>query len=748
MNTLSKEVYKKLAVSVLITGLSGLTAQILLLRELLINFQGNELTIGIILANWLISEAIGVFIFGKIIDKLKNKTNAFIMLQIFFSTVLPVSIYLTRTFKYYLGIPVQESIGLPVIFLASLAVVFFPAFSHAGLFSCGCKISSLSTNQSTQAIASIYALETAGTLAGGLLLTYLFLPSLNSFQIAFLLSLLNLPVCLMFLKIHPNKPLKHIILIWVGVVLYLFISQDINKLQHFSIDKQFRTEQVLDYKNSIYGNVALTKNQNQYTVFYNGTPSITLPQGDITLFEEFGQFPLLFHQNPQKILVIGAGAGGLINEILKHPVKKIDYIEPDPLVIATIKKIDSDLIRRELSSSKVKVFNTDAMAFVRNALDKYDVIFIGLSKPVDLSSNRFFASEFFSLVKKRLNPEGIVTFRLPGSLTYISNELKSLNACILNAARRNYSYIRIIPGEDNIFLASDSKKIMGITPGIITGKINEFRIETNLLVPDYLNYRLDPKWVNWFNSSLSNASAKINQNTKPYAVFQMLILWNKQFSRHISSVLNNLGKLSIKQILFLAIIIIPVIYFIFNRCFKLRTLNIAYSIFTTGFFGMLINLILIFRFQISYGYLYHAIGALMSLFMAGASIGSIIAISFNNKSPLSLFIKLETITIIFSLTTAIITFVYSRLPYSVFFLLFLIAGMLVGSQFSLASKICLSNNKQIGETAGLLYFSDLMGGCIAGITGGVLFVPILGLFNTCVVIILLKLTSLLVFFTA
>jgi spermidine synthase len=54
-----------LKISLLIMGLSGIVAQIVLLRELLISFLGNELTLGIILANWLILEAVGSFLFGR-----------------------------------------------------------------------------------------------------------------------------------------------------------------------------------------------------------------------------------------------------------------------------------------------------------------------------------------------------------------------------------------------------------------------------------------------------------------------------------------------------------------------------------------------------------------------------------------------------------------------------------------------------------------------------------------------------------
>lgn len=51
---------RRVCIAIVIMGLSGLVAEIMLLRELLIVFSGNELSIGVILANWLILEACGI----------------------------------------------------------------------------------------------------------------------------------------------------------------------------------------------------------------------------------------------------------------------------------------------------------------------------------------------------------------------------------------------------------------------------------------------------------------------------------------------------------------------------------------------------------------------------------------------------------------------------------------------------------------------------------------------------------------
>ena len=52
----------------------------------------------------------------------------------------------------------------------------------------------------------------------------------------------------------------------------------------------------------------------------------------------------------------------------------------------------------------------------------------------------------------------------------------------------------------------------------------------------------------------------------------------------------------------------------------------------------------------------------------------------------------------------------------------------------------------LGRTAGLIYGVDLLGGFLGGLLGGVLFLPVLGLKETCWMVAMMKISSLLLFF--
>ena len=723
-------------------------AQVIILRELLVSFYGNELTLGIILANWVLLEAIGVIALGRYIDKAKDKINVFVILQIIFSLSLPLSVYFSRLFKTALGIPFGEAVGLPVIFLSSLLVILPVAFCHGALFSTGCSIYS----KKSELIGKIYAWETIGTILGGIILTYFFIPYLNSFQTVFIIVVINLIACLFLLR-HGKIALKYILSFLIIAVFYLSLSGGVDFLNKFSIDKQWDKGAVLEYRNSVYGNIAVIKREEQDTFYYNSMPIITTPTPDIVFTEEFGHLPLLFHQAPKDVLIIEGGVGGLINQVLKHPIRKIDCTKQDYAIIDMLKKYPSALTNSEFTDRRLNIINVDGRYFLRTTSNRYDIILIGISRPTDLSSNRFFTREFFSLIKNRLNKGGILAFTLPGSIAYLGRELRDLNMCVLNGLKDNYAYTRIVPGDYNLFLASPSKEIIEATPLLISQRIKQENIKTRLLTAGYLEYRLDKKWLDWFTRSSAGATSKVNKDFMPFAVFEMLAFWNKQFSPQFAGFYESFQNLNLKSTFTIIAVIALIIYLTSHKKQRFKRTAIAYSIATTGFFGMLINLILVFSFQIFYGNLYHNIGLLLSIFMAGIAAGSIfITYRINGlKNKLRFFITLEVIMAAFSYLSALaipkLAGPLFHLPL-VFMLAGFIPGVFIGLAFPLASSLYFKKEEGTGSVSGALYCSDLIGGWIAGILGGVVFLPVLGLFNTCLIIVMFKLSSCLLLLAA
>ncbi len=756
---------KRIFIAILAMGFSGIVAEVLLLRELLIVFSGNELCIGIIFANWLILEAFGCFFLGRIAEKSKYTLETFTVISILFSFSLFTAIFLTRIMKRVIGIAIGESIGFVPMLYSSFLILFPVSILHGALFPLCCRMYFMFSGQDESSAGKVYAYETVGTIIGGIVCTYLFIPYLHTFQASIVLAILNVIVCLVVLASSWKIGLfQKTVLVFLSVLLFfsgfVVFTGHMDRLHHHSIQTQWKNLNIVHYQNSQYGNICVIENEGQYIFFQDGIPDIITPIPDLAFIEEFVHLTLLAHPEPAKLLILSGGAGGIIKEAFKHPsIETIEYAELDPLLLDLLRKFPTPLTESELNDSRVKITHVDGLLFLKTTQNKYDFIFVGIMEPSNLQANRFFTKEFFSLVKKRLNKEGILVLGLPGSLMYVNDELKNLNSCIFHTLKRVFPYIRVIPGDGkNLFLSSDSQNIVKIDRKQIIERLYQRNIRANVIVPWHLEKKLHHGWQDWFSRFLEGSSQKINSDFKPLGLFYSITHWNALYAPSLSGLFSQFERINLRIIVLLFVFFL-LLYVVFRlkhrRSFQA---GIPLSIITTGFAGMIFSLMIIFTFQSMYGYVFSWIGLLVSFFMAGAACGAMLAtkVLTQIKNCFRLFIKIDLAIICFSfgwpfIFLAVRAYLDSPDVFVFFKMLFLIiaciCGLLIGSQFPLANRIYLRSSTSLSETAGLLYASDLLGGWFGGIVGAVVLLPVLGLTGTCITVGLLKLTSFIVLTT-
>ena len=124
----------------LLMGFTAIVAQVILIRELLTSFSGNELAIGIFFANWLLLEALGSFVSGRWAAKVKYGTPYYAVLQLFLASAFPVVILLTRIAKHLLGITPGQGINVFTIFYVSLLLLTPLGLADGAQFSFGCRM--------------------------------------------------------------------------------------------------------------------------------------------------------------------------------------------------------------------------------------------------------------------------------------------------------------------------------------------------------------------------------------------------------------------------------------------------------------------------------------------------------------------------------------------------------------------------------------------------------------------------------
>lgn len=745
----------RVRLAILAMGFSGLVAEILLVREFLIVFAGNEFSIGIALAHWLILEAVGAFWLGGRVIKFKHQLETFTLITILFFISVCIAVFFIRTLKSTLGVSIGENIAFAPMLYSSFLILAPVSILHGALFPSSCQIYAQCSQANASLAGEVYAYETIGTLIGGSVCTFLLIPYLDTFHAFAWLALLNLLVCVALLIPFWNVRLtRYITLFTIALVIfsgYLIFGGLADKFHRDSIQAQWKNLRVIHYQNSPYGNICVVENEGQYIFFQDGVASIITPIPDIPSVEEFVHLPLLAHPEPRKLLIISGGVGGVINEALKHPtIENIEYAELDPLLITLFDKFPTPLTTAELKDRRVKIEYIDGRLWLKTTRNQYDLIFVGIDEPSNLQTNRFFTHEFFALAKAKLSERGILVFGLPGSLRFVNDELKNLNSSIFHTASNVFAHVRVILGDGtNIFLASDSRDILTLDRRQLIERLHARNIATNILLPWYIEQKVHPGWQVRLSNFLAGGSQKINSDFNPIGVFYSIAHWNALFAPSLRGLFREFERANV-WLSVVGLIAIP-LYFALRAKHSFKV-SIPFAIITTGFAGMLFDLMLIFAFQAIYGYVFSWIGILVAAFMAGAAFGAMWITRFLERiqNGLQFFARIELAIIGFAIgCPALILLAHTYLgnpdlaflTQGLFLGLSVIGGLLTGAQFPWANKLYLANRADVSQTAGLLYASDLLGGWVGGILGAVVLLPVLGLVGTAITVTWLKVMS-------
>ncbi len=735
---------------IIIIGASGIIAQIVLIRELLVSFQGNELSIGFILGNWLIAEALGSYLIRKI--KLSLKDYGSIILG--FAIIFPILCLIARIVRPLLGIMPGEIITFPVMFLSSLVILLPAGFLHGALFTSSVSVNkrlemqSQDSNIVRKIPGYVYVLENVGTIIGGVIIAFLLIPYFKTFQIAFFIALLN--IFTLFLLPHIISSTIRVLnyLLLIVFTILLFFSP---KIELWSIQQIFPNYNVLSSTNSIYSSITVINREEQNTFLVNGVPTIITPFPDQTFIEDFTHFPMLSHLAPEKILLISGGLGGVINQILKHPIKKIEYVELDPSLTQIAQKFSTPLMKKELFDPRVKIINTDARLYLEKDTTRYDLIFVSFTAPLSLQTNRFFSKEFFQTCKNKLKPNGILVTLSPGSLTYISSNMRNLINSHLITLNTVFPENTIIAGDINIYLSSE-KSLTSLIPETLYHRLLSRNIATNIFSLGYIQYRTQKYNKDWLTQSLksndNNQDEYINHDGLPKGLFLSLFYSNTIANSSLKPVFVFIRKINI-AVIFVVLIFVFIILLMIRKKSR-ASIYIPFAIFTTGICAMVFSLVLSLGFQIRYGYLYYQITILLTTFIAGSTIGGFISNTVM-KGKRKYFILAELLIIILFLIL-LVTLRAKTYPVIFasqidFYIFLLIAGIFIGIEFPLASKVYHREDTKIVETTGKIYTADLLGGFIGAITVSAIFIPVIGIYQTLLLALLLKIISLLLLLT-
>jgi spermidine synthase len=246
-------------------------------------------------------------------------------------------------------------------------------------------------------------------------------------------------------------------------------------------------------------------------------------------------------------------------------------------------------------------------------------------------------------------------------------------------------------------------------------------------------------------------------NLKAYA-YNLLML-SSHYSQGTARIFAFLSKRTIWITILLLLAVVILLSFRQRFTSKVRespTIRILYGVATFGLSGISLEILIVFSFQIFFGYLYYKIGLLLALFMVGLAAGSFIFSYYPESwtTRLKTLITFQIILACFCLALALVVIYFHNRPtlaYDNFFyreafsLLSVVAGFIGGTHFPLANRLLLKKQTRVGPVAGLIYSVDLLGSFLGCLLVGLVFIPSVGILQTLLILALLNLTATLPF---
>ena len=751
-------------------GLAAGVAQVIVFRELLVSCHGNEVSMGIILAAWLLWGAVGAIWVGharRLGDK-KACLRVAALLAFLPGIALIAGLLITSGYSYLLAVKIPElfptfagagnllpqlfslrvgqMLSLPQIVMLGFGATLLPATVAGAQFATMCRGYAQLRSHQPDTVGRAYGLDAVGHLLGGTALAWLALQVIPPFAMAIMVGLLNVGVGFWLLAAIATKRQR-----WVyGIETLLVLAMVAAGLIGPQLARQWRWshEQVLASIRTIYGDITLTRfGDSGVYVYNNGLPTASSP-APLSLTVDI-DFALLQHPNPRRILMVGAGATGGLAAALRHEPERIDYVELDPAIFSFVAPWLTAEDQAALQDPRVHTLAGDARLLVkhrsRQQTAKYDAVLVMLPPPVSAQLNRFYTRQWFEQIKQLLEPEGIVAWQLPSSQIYLHGPLRSLNVTVLEAAREVFDSLVYLPGEQMTIAATPGSSYLTQEAAVLLSRAGQRGLHSDMLyawLPDMLR----PDFTDYVQrQTQALQQVPVNTDQRPVAYFYHQAWWLEHRHPGWGEKLNRLTKADSWQ-WWAAAGVLLLLWALASCTGPGRRTVVPLAVAVVGLCGMAVEMVLLISFQSHYGYVFQQIGFIVGSFMVGLAAGSWWLGQWLQQQPPRRSIALHLAGILGSgaalvaLMPSVLSWVWSAaqvpaaesvVAYGVYPLLAALLGLWIGAEFPLAAALWAEARHQQAQSATVLYGADLIGAAVGALIGGTLLVPLLGVPQTC-----------------
>jgi len=678
--------------SIIGTGISSITVQIVTIREFLTQFHGNEITISLVLFSWLLLTGI-----GSLVAKFFRASSIILysLLTLLTALVPLFQLIFIRGFLEAVFIH-GVSPGFYQIFLYITTTIAPYCLLVGFILPYALKV--LNTDYQYFTSGELYITDSVGDILGGILFSFILVFWTTPFKaIAVTSGLLILTALLLLISSR-----SHYLLIGSAILTAFFYTYAMNpRFEISSMSEQYGN--ISRYLESPYGRIVVTQEGAQHTFWQSGLPLYS--DSNIVESEEKIHYPVCQLERVNNLLLVSGGLGETLGELSKYRPGHIDYVELDPALTDVAQELGF-LKRRPF----LTIINNDARSHIKTTEKRYDAIIIDLPDPDTFQLNRFFTSEFFSLSKSALTGEGILSFGLDYSPNYIGDIRKRKLSAIYNTALLHFENVMLLPGGKAYFICRDGKLSTDIPARLRLKSVGTEYIEGSF------HGNVTGERIRQLRESLDREEY-INADFEPRV---MNIVFKEWFFKHGSSP----GP-------FLLILLAA-------TAFYLMTLRKEeYVLFSTGLTCMGVEMLILFSFQVIYGFIYLKIGAIITVFLLGLLPGAATGNLLKGRNIISLMVSELIILGLLLVFFGWISFIKNELPQSCFLLYCLVFSFFCGFQFPVVTRII---GEKRSPAAGCLA-ADIIGAAVGTFVTGTLLIPLYGIQSAVIFLIFIKVSS-------
>jgi len=189
--------------------------------------------------------------------------------------------------------------------------------------------------------------------------------------------------------------------------------------------------------------------------------------------------PLIAHGAPRRVLILGGGEGATLREVLRYrSLEEAVMVDLDEKVIEACRTYLPEMSMDSFNDPRSKLIISDARKYLEKAEDTYDAIVIDLVDPMEGGAAQLlYTEEFYRLVKKHLNPGGIMVTQAT-SPSFTLDVFTTIHNTISQVFEKTSAYATFIRSFDGLWgfvTGSDS-----ISPAELSAEEVDSRISSLL----------------------------------------------------------------------------------------------------------------------------------------------------------------------------------------------------------------------------------------------------------------------------